>query len=501
MLKPSYVDVAAGFALLILVTMSRAYSYLLFHSFVELFSIVIAFSIFLISWNSRQSMDNDFLSFLGIVYLFGGLIDLFHTLAYKGMGVFPGFDANLPTQLWIAARYFESTGMFISTFFIKRKLKPTLALSIYAAVTAIALLSIFSGSFPVCYVEGYGLTFFKVASEYLIVLVLALTIIRIHRLRSSFDRHVFLLIGSAIATTAFSELSFTLYVDVYGALNMLGHLLKLISFYLIYLSIVRVGIAVPHAILFRATKESEVQLRRAVEEKTRELLRLQGRLLEVERGAAFGEMAASVIHDMKSPMQKLLNLAFMLRDSEAVVKDEKLKAVLDRIDQQISYLNNVTLELKQFAKPMNPSIAPVDLNDLLHEALMSIEIPRNVRTEINLPDGLPKILSDPVFIQRTLHNVILNAIEAMPAGGVLRISANKEGNQVVVSISDTGTGIAPENKDKLFRPFFTTKKGGTGLGLAINKRLLESMGGSIDFTTELGKGTTFRMRIPASDHV
>ncbi|MEN3007419.1 MAG: ATP-binding protein, partial [Candidatus Methanosuratincola petrocarbonis] len=98
-------------------------------------------------------------------------------------------------------------------------------------------------------------------------------------------------------------------------------------------------------------------------------------------------------------------------------------------------------------------------------------------------------------------NVILNAIEAMPAGGVLRISANKEGNQVVVSISDTGTGIAPENKDKLFRPFFTTKKGGTGLGLAINKRLLESMGGSIDFTTELGKGTTFRMRIPASDHV
>jgi len=498
-LRPSHVDVLAGVALLILVTITRAYSYLLFHSLVELFSIVIAFSIFLIAWNSKQSMDNDFLLFLGIVYLFVGIIDLFHTLAYKGMGVFPGFDSNLPTQLWITARYFESTGLLISTVFLKRKLRPALALALYASATSIALLSIFSRSFPVCYIEGYGLTVFKVASEYIIVLVLALSIIRIYRLRSLFDRHVLFLVSSSIAVTAFSELSFTLYLDVYGLFNMLGHILKLISFYLIYLSIVRVGITIPHALLFRATKENEERLQRIVEEKTRGILKLQERLLEIERGAAFGEVAASVIHDMKSPMQTLLNLVFMLRNSESVGRDEKLKGILDRIDQQISYLNNVTLELKQYAKPMKPSISPVDLNELLRGVLKSIEIPSNIKAEINLPEGLPKILADPIFMQRTFHNVILNAIEAMPGGGILRVSAEKEGNQLVVTVSDTGVGIAPEDKEKLFRPMFTTKKGGTGLGLAISKRLLESIGGSIDFTSEKGKGTTFRIRIPASD--
>jgi len=321
-LRPSHVDVLAGVALLILVTITRAYSYLLFHSLVELFSIVIAFSIFLIAWNSKQSMDNDFLLFLGIVYLFVGIIDLFHTLAYKGMGVFPGFDSNLPTQLWITARYFESTGLLISTAFLKRKLRPALALALYASATSIALLSIFSRSFPVCYIEGYGLTVFKVASEYIIVLVLALSIIRIYRLRALFDRHVLLLVSSSIAVTAFSELSFTLYLDVYGLFNMLGHILKLISFYLIYLSIVRVGITIPHALLFRATKENEERLQRIVEEKMRGILKLQERLLEIERGAAFGEVAASVIHDMKSPMQTLLNLVFMLRNSESVGRDE-----------------------------------------------------------------------------------------------------------------------------------------------------------------------------------
>ena len=498
-MRPSHVDVLAGVALLILVTITRAYSYLLFHSLVELFSIVIAFSIFLIAWNSKQSMDNDFLLFLGIVYLFVGIIDLFHTLAYKGMGVFPGFDSNLPTQLWITARYFESTGLLISTVFLKRKLRPALALALYASATSIALLSIFSRSFPVCYIEGYGLTVFKVASEYIIVLVLALSIIRIYRLRSLFDRHVLFLVSSSIAVTAFSELSFTLYLDVYGLFNMLGHILKLISFYLIYLSIVRVGITIPHALLFRATKENEERLQRIVEEKTRGILKLQERLLEIERGAAFGEVAASVIHDMKSPMQTLLNLVFMLRNSESVGRDEKLKGILDRIDQQISYLNNVTLELKQYAKPMKPSISPVDLNELLRGVLKSIEIPSNIKAEINLPEGLPKILADPIFMQRTFHNVILNAIEAMPGGGILRVSAEKEGNQLVVTVSDTGVGIAPEDKEKIFRPMFTTKKGGTGLGLAISKRLLESIGGSIDFTSEKGKGTTFRIRIPASD--
>ncbi len=398
-----------------------------------------------------------------------GAIDLVHTLSYKGMGAFPNLGSNLPTQLWIIARYLESTGLFVSTFF------------------------------PICYTEGSGLTVFKIASEYAIVSFLAFSLVRMYQERFLLERYVFLLVCFAIVLTASSELSFTLYNDVYGAFNMLGHLLKLISFYLIYLSVVRTGITVPHALLFRATKESENRLRKAVEEKKHELLRLQERVLEIERGAAFGEVAASVIHDIKTPMQALLNLAFMLRESDAVKKDEKLKAILDRIEKQISYLKMVILELNSFTKPMSPSIAPVDLNTVLSGAITSIEIPSSIKTEIKLQGGLPKILVDPVFMQRVLINLIVNAVEAMPNGGILKISAYKEGNKVLVNVSDTGVGIDPDDREKIFRPMFTTKKSGAGLGLAISKRLLESIGGSIEFTSEPGKGTVFSLRLPTSE--
>ncbi|MDI9644526.1 MAG: MASE3 domain-containing protein [Candidatus Verstraetearchaeota archaeon] len=480
-----------------LITATRIYGYLLFHSLVELFSVVIAFSIFLIAWNSRDSMDNHFLLYLGIVYFFVGMIDLLHTLAYKGMGVFYSFDSNLPTQLWIAARYLESSGLLISSFFVKRRLNPVVAFLIYAAASSLMLLAIFMGAFPDCYVEGQGLTSFKIASEYVITLILCLSIARFYQQREALDRSILLLVYAAISLTAISELSFTLYTDVYGAFNMLGHLLKLISFYLICISIVQVGITTPHALLFRATKENEERLQQAVEQKRLELSKLQERLLEIERSATFGEVASSVIHDIRTPLQALLNLVFMLKESDAV-KDEKLRSILDRINFQIAFLNGVTMELKSFARPMNPSIVPVDLNALIRERLTSIQIPGNIRLEANLPEA-QKVLADPFYLQRILTNLFVNAIEAMPDGGTLEVSARREDGYVVVEVTDTGVGIPPENRSRIFTPMFTTKKEGTGLGLAISMRLLKSMGGTMDFTSEPGKGTTFYMRLPAAD--
>ena len=92
--------------------LSSLYSYLLFHSLIEIFSIVVGCCIFVLAWNSREHLDNNYLLFLGIAYLFVSALDLLHTLAYKGMGVFPGYDANLPTQLWIAARYVQGLSAF-----------------------------------------------------------------------------------------------------------------------------------------------------------------------------------------------------------------------------------------------------------------------------------------------------------------------------------------------------------------------------------------------------
>ncbi len=103
--------------------LTSLYSYLLFHSLVETFSIVVACGIFMVAWNARSLIDNNYLLFIGIAYLFVGGLELAHTLAYRGMGVFHDTDANLPTQLWIATRYIQSLSLFIAPWFLRRKLK------------------------------------------------------------------------------------------------------------------------------------------------------------------------------------------------------------------------------------------------------------------------------------------------------------------------------------------------------------------------------------------
>src|SRR5512135_1803783 len=107
------------------------YSYLLFHSLVELFSIVVACSIFMLTWNARKFLDNHWLLFLGVAYLVVGALDMLHTLSYKGMGAFPGYGANLPTQFWIAARYVQAISLLLALFFASRTLNVKLLFGTY----------------------------------------------------------------------------------------------------------------------------------------------------------------------------------------------------------------------------------------------------------------------------------------------------------------------------------------------------------------------------------
>ncbi len=138
----------------------------------ELFSIVIGFSLFMLTWNSRRIIDNNYLIFIGIAFFFVAGIDLIHTLAYKGMDLFAGYGTNLPTQLWIAARYLESLSLLAAPFAIRRALRTDITFAGYAVLTSILLVSIFGGLFPDCHIEGVGLTRFKVVSEYLISAIL-----------------------------------------------------------------------------------------------------------------------------------------------------------------------------------------------------------------------------------------------------------------------------------------------------------------------------------------
>ncbi len=258
--------------LLVGLYLTSLYNYLLFHSLAEIFSIVVAIGIFLVAWNSRRFLENNYLLFAGIAYLFVASIDLLHTLGYSGMGVFQGYGTNLPTQLWIAARYLESISLLIAPLFLGRPFNIKTAFLIYTGAVILLLGSIFYWSvFPICYVDGLGLTPFKKISEYLICLILIAAIASLNRKRGEFDQRVFWLLVASILITIFSELAFTFYVDAYDFSNMIGHYLKIISFYLIYKAIIETGLVRPYDLLFRNLKQNEEVLRES-EEKYRTMM-------------------------------------------------------------------------------------------------------------------------------------------------------------------------------------------------------------------------------------
>ncbi len=234
------------------------YNYLLFHSLAEGFSVVIAFSIFAISWNARRFLRNNYLFFIGIAFLFIGGIDFLHTLAYAGMGVFQPDGANLATQLWMGARYLEAFTLIAAPFLFHRRIRPNLVFVGYAAVTLPFLLSVFYWKvFPAAFIEGQGLTSFKIVSEYVISIILLGAGFLLIKNKDEFDDNVFKLILASIILTIASELAFTLYTDAYGIANMVGHILKVVSFYLIYRALIVTGLQTPYDLLFRNLNQSE----------------------------------------------------------------------------------------------------------------------------------------------------------------------------------------------------------------------------------------------------
>ena len=206
-------------------------------------------------------LENDYFLFLGIGYVFIGGIDLLHTLSYKGVGVFEGYGANLPTQLWIAARYMESLTLLSAPLLLSRLWKAKYMSIIYLMATIGLLLAIFHWKiFPDCFIEGKGLTPFKKNSEYIISFILVGAIIYLVQMREEFQDNVFKLMVTSILLTIGAELAFTFYISVYGFSNLMGHFLKIVSFYLIYKAVIETGLSKPYSILLRNLKQSEEEL-------------------------------------------------------------------------------------------------------------------------------------------------------------------------------------------------------------------------------------------------
>lgn len=245
-------EILSGIAALIGLCLISHHNYLLFHILAEFFSIVIGVTLFIIAWNLRRTITNHYILFIGIAYLFVAVLDTFHTLSYKGMGVFAIDSANAATQLWIAARFLQGASLLAALYFLKRKLNSEATVLLFTVFTALILGSIYLWNlFPACYIEGRGLTPFKIAGEYIISSILLIALIFLYKNRSHFDSEVLRWIGVSIVATIVSELAFTFYVGVYDISNLIGHFFKIIAFYLIYKAVIKMAFIKPYDLLFR----------------------------------------------------------------------------------------------------------------------------------------------------------------------------------------------------------------------------------------------------------
>ncbi len=233
-----------------LVVVSR-YNFLLFHTLAELFAVAVAIIMFVVALNTYAFSRNHYLMFLSCGYFWVSTLDLAHALVYKGMGIFPISGGNVSAQFWIVNRYFEAVVLFVAPFFLTRSVKRGILFSLFGAVAALFYALIITGKMPDTFVEGLGLTRFKVISEYAIIAILGGGLGHLVLRRSFLDPRILGPVALSIILTMGAELAFTFYVSVYGLSNLVGHILKLFSFWLIYQAIIRTTLAEPFKILAR----------------------------------------------------------------------------------------------------------------------------------------------------------------------------------------------------------------------------------------------------------
>lgn len=231
-----------------------------------------------------------------------------------------------------------------------------------------------------------------------------------------------------------------------------------------------------------------------------ELATTQKQLLRSERLASMGQLSAGIAHELNNPLGTILLYSHMLMRE---VRDDRGKEDLQLIVSEATRCKEIVRGLLDFARKSRVSKAPADIQEVLNEVVVMAH-PRaaelGVEIRVEVAEELPVLMIDRIQLRQALVNVAMNAVDSMPGGGLLRLSAraSADGNDVRIELADTGCGIPPENLARLFTPFFTTKAmgKGTGLGLAITYGVIKMHSGDITVDSEPGKGTTFKIRLP-----
>ena len=250
-----------------------------------------------------------------------------------------------------------------------------------------------------------------------------------------------------------------------------------------------------------------------------EVVRMEAELRRSERLAATGQLAANMAHEIRNPLAAISGSLEMLREREGRAQDVRERQRLMEIAlREIERLDHLIADFLEYARPAAAEPAPLPLAPVIEEVTKMVDACRPPGVELALDVSRDCVVrADPRQLRQVLWNLLLNAVQALPAGGTIRVAAQRldgppqesgpqrrnaldEGGQTVeIAISDTGVGIEPEVLERVFEPFFTTKRAGSGLGLPTVHRIVENHGGSLSLESHPGAGTTVRVRLPAAE--
>jgi signal transduction histidine kinase len=476
--------------------LASLYNYLLFHSVAEIFSIAVACTVFMFSWSSRGYAATRPFVLLGIGYLFVAILDLLHTLSYRGMAVLPP-GQDYATKLWVAARGLQAlvTMAFVFLAWARRTAPHWLAFIVIGSSAAACVMAIFWWNiFPVCLVEGQGVTAFKKGSEYVISAILAACILVLAGNRTSVGRQEANILIAALGLTIASELVFTLYVSAYGYQNLIGHFLKIGSFFLAY----------------QALFASEVRRRiRLIEELSASKAGLEKSESELRKANLSKDRFFSILaHDLRNPIGGILTISEVLAKRFEQLEPRRIREMCglvhdgaregaELLEAVLAWARAQTGRLQ--ARPSCVQLSELcnGITDVQEGAARSKGV--RLRSAVG-PDAMA--FADENMLATIVRNLLSNAIKFTPRGGEVVLGAEAQGEWEVLAVSDTGVGMRSEDVKKLFRvdTHFscagTDQERGSGMGLILCKELVELNGGLISVESEAGRGSTFRVRLP-----
>ncbi len=475
----------------------------LYHAVVELFCILVAWFIFSAAYITHHYSNNNYFIFFGIAYLFVGGLDFLHALASPGMSIFHSHAPfNLAAQLWISARTFEGLSVFASTFIFTRTIRPKAVFFFYLLAFTLTTLTIFQWQvFPPSYING-SFTTFDIIVKFLFAALLLTSIIRAIQNRIRFpSQRAFLSMIAAYILAIAAGLSFSFYYSTQGFYDFLGHFLKLTSYLLIKSALLEANLHRPYQQLLEINQRlSEEIIQRQASEAQK--LRYEQELLKLSKLESIAIVAGGLSHDFKNLLTIILgnaDLARMRTDNEQV--HNNLKHISDASRQGAELANR----LLTFTRDSKPYMQPLDIGSLVQETAKLALSGTKVAAKYSLPGNPTMVEADCNQISQVIHNIVINAIQSMPEGGLISIIVAQQheehlpispGDYAVISIQDQGGGINAEDLDKIFVPFFTTKEEGNGMGLPTSFHIIKNHKGHITTTSELGQGSTFNIYLP-----